>query len=92
VQPGVLFGRGQPPDVRWTVPSVYFRTVEMDIKRQEKIVASLFRGSMVSSASFWLRYWCRNDKAFCERLFTLYRQQSEKDKQRVDLAPLWKNF
>ena len=32
-----------------------------------------------------LRYWCRKDKAFCERLFTLYRQHSEKDKQHDDL-------
>jgi len=42
------------------------------------------------SASFWLRYWCRKDKAFCERLVTLYDQQSEKYKQHVDLAPLEK--
>jgi len=31
------------------VPSVYFRTVEIDIKRQRKILASLFRGVMASS-------------------------------------------
>jgi len=42
---------------------------------------------MVSSASLWLRYWCRKDKAFNERLFLLYRQQPEKDKQHVDLGP-----
>ena len=34
-----------------------------------------------------LRYWCRKDKAFCERLFALYRQRSEKDKQHDDLDP-----
>ena len=71
--PGILFGRRQPHDVRSIVPSIYFRTVEIDIKHQGKILASLFRGAMVSSASFWLRYWCRKDKAFCERLFTIYR-------------------
>jgi len=39
--PGILFGKGQPPDVRPTAPSVYFRTVEMDVKHQRKILASL---------------------------------------------------
>jgi len=85
-QPGILFGMGQPPDVRATVPSVWFRTVEIDIKHQRKILASLFQGGMVTSASFWLRCWCRKDEAFCERLFTLYRQHSEKDKQHVELV------
>jgi len=42
---------------------------------------------MVSSVSFWLRYWYSKDKTFCERRFTLYGQQSEKNKQHVDLAP-----
>jgi len=36
--------------------SVYFRTVEIDIKHQRKIFATLFRGGMASSASFWLHY------------------------------------
>jgi len=39
-----------------------------------------------------LRYWCRKDKAFCERLLTLYRQQSEKDKQHDDLPPMKKFY
>jgi len=73
-QPGILFGRRQSPDVRSTVPSVYFRTVEIDIKHHRKVLASLSQGGLVSSTSFWLRYWCRKDKAHCERLFTLYRQ------------------
>jgi len=46
---------GPEPDVRPTVPSLCFRTVEIDIKHQRKILASLFRGGMASSASFWLR-------------------------------------
>jgi len=55
-QPGISFGTGQPPDVRPTVPSVYFRTVEIDIKHQRKTPASLFRGRRAPSATFWLRY------------------------------------
>ena len=47
---------------------------------------------MLSSTSFWMRYWCRKDKAFCERLFTLYRQQSEKDEQHVAVAPPLEKF
>jgi len=31
--------------------------------------------------------WCRKDEAFCERQFTLHRQQPEKDKQKDDFAP-----
>jgi len=42
---------------------------------------------MVSSASFWLRYWCRKDKPFCERLFILHSQQSEKDSIMSTLLP-----
>ena len=49
-------------------------------KAQAKNLSKCVSGrGMVSSASFWLRYWCRKDKLFCERLFTLYSQQSEKD-------------
>ena len=43
-QPGILFGRGQSPDVRSTVPSVYFRSTEIAINHMLKILASLFRG------------------------------------------------
>ena len=43
-QPGILFRRDHSPDVRWTVPSVYFRTIETDTKHMRKILASLFRG------------------------------------------------
>jgi len=42
-QPGILFGRRQPPDVRSTVPSVYFRIVEIDLKHQRKILTIVFR-------------------------------------------------
>jgi len=63
---------------------VYFRTVEIDIQHKRKILARLFREVTVS---LWLRCWCRKDKVFCERLFTLHCQQSDKDKQIVDLAP-----
>ena len=31
--------------------------------------------------------WCRKGNAFCERPFALHRQQPEKDKQSVDVAP-----
>jgi len=39
-----------------------------------------------------LSLWFRNSKAFCEHPFALQRQQPEKDKQNVDVAPPWKNF
>jgi len=42
-QPGILFGRSQPPHVRSTVPSEYFRTIAIDIKHKRKILESLFR-------------------------------------------------
>jgi len=45
-QPGILFRRGQSPDVPPSVPSVYFRTVEIYIKHQRKILASLFRAGL----------------------------------------------
>jgi len=32
-------------------------------------------------------YVVEGGKAFCERPFALYRQQAEKDKQNVDVAP-----
>jgi len=87
VQPWILFGVGQPPDVRSTVPSVYFWTAEIHMKYKWKILTSLFQGR-----SWSLRHHsgcARKDKVFCERLFRLYRQQSEKDKQHVVLAPPW---
>ena len=31
--------------------------------------------------------WCRKCKSFCERPFLLHRQQSEKDKQNIGVAP-----
>jgi len=43
-QPRILFGRGQSPDVRSIVPSVYFGTIERDLKHKRKILASLLRG------------------------------------------------
>jgi len=42
-QPGILFGRRQPPDVRSTFPSVYYRIVEIDVKHQRKILKIVFR-------------------------------------------------
>jgi len=42
-QPGFLFGRRQSPDLRSTVPSVYFRIVEIDVKHQRKILTIVFR-------------------------------------------------
>jgi len=35
---------GQSPDVHWTAPFVNFRTVEIDIKHQRKILARWFLG------------------------------------------------
>ena len=43
-QPEILFGRSQPLDVRPTVRSVYLQAIEINIKHQGKILASLFRG------------------------------------------------
>jgi len=51
--PDILLGRGH---VHPTLPSVYLLTIEIDIKHQRKIIASLFWGGMASSASFWQRY------------------------------------
>jgi len=31
--------------------------------------------------------WCKNGKAFCERLFALHRQQREMDKKNGNMAP-----
>jgi len=62
-QPRILFGRAQSvtssvTDVvlSSTVPSAYFLTVENWYKAPVKILTSLFRGNMASSASFWLRH------------------------------------
>ena len=35
-------------------------------------------------------FLCRKDKTFCERPFTLHRQQPEKHKQNLDVAPIEK--
>jgi len=43
-QPGILFGRGQSPNVHWTALFVYFRTVKIDIKHWRKILARWFQG------------------------------------------------
>jgi len=53
-----------------TVPFVYFRTVEIDIKHPRKILTSLFREVMASSASFWLRYYCK--VYACHDFFNFY--------------------
>jgi len=39
-QPGILFGRGQSPDVRPTVPSVYFPSVYILFSEQFKLIYS----------------------------------------------------
>ena len=45
----------------WVRLFLPFRTVEIDIKHQWKILTSFFGGpgGMASSASFWLRLWCQ---------------------------------
>jgi len=42
-QTGISIWRRQPPDIRSTVPSVYFRIVEIDVKHQRKILTIVFR-------------------------------------------------
>jgi len=49
------------------VPSVCFRTVEIAIKHQRKILTNFFLGGMAPSASFWLRL-CQIAKVFMEIL------------------------
>jgi len=86
-----LFRRGHSPDVRSTVLSVYFRTIETDIKHKWKILASLFQGR---SWSIQHHSDCATRAERIKRFVNVYLHciiSNLKKKQHVDLAPPWKN-
>jgi len=85
--PGILFGRGQPPDVRPTGPSVYFRTVEMDVMHQRKILASLFRAAWSLRSHSGCATGTVRIKRFVNVFLHCMVSNLKKNKQHVDLAP-----
>ena len=71
-QPGILFGRRQPPDVRSTVPSVYFRIVEIDVKHQRKILTIVFRQHCACLFGLIVASFCATDAEKIKHFVNVY--------------------